>query len=316
MQFMISQLRGRSLLTWLDYTPQEVTFLLNLSRDMKERYYLGERVVNVHQGKTLLLIFEKPSTRTRISLEVAAWQLGMKTIYTNPQELQLGRGETIEDTARVVSRMVDGVAARVFSHTTLLKFAQHSQVPVINALSDECHPTQVLADALTLWEVKGRVNGVKVAFVGDGNNNMAHSLIAIGARLGWDIRIVAPKGYWPSRRYVEDAEDVGRRTGAVLTVTDSIEEGVKGVDAVYTDVWVSMGMEKEAEERMRVFKPYQVNQSLMNMAGEGAVFMHCLPAHRGLEVTDDVIDSPRSVVWQQAENRLHTAKAILAALIR
>ncbi|MGC8571237.1 ornithine carbamoyltransferase [Caldivirga sp.] len=313
---MLSQLKGRSLLTWLEYTPQEVSMLLNLSRSMKERYYLGEKYIGVHQGKTVLMIFEKPSTRTRISFETAAWQLGMKTIYSNPQELQLGRGETIEDTARVVSRIVDGVVARVFSHSTLIRLAQYSQVPVVNALSDECHPTQVLADALTLWEVKGKVNGIKLAFVGDGDNNMAHSLIAIGARLGWDIRIVSPKRYWPSRRYVEDAEDLSKRTGTVLTVTESIEEGVKGVDAVYTDVWVSMGMEKEAEERMKLFKPYQVNQGLMSIAGENAVFMHCLPAHRGLEVTDDVIDSPKSVVWQQAENRLHTAKAILAALIR
>ena len=313
---MLNQFKGRSLLSWLDYTPQEVLMLLNLSKNMKERYYLGERYIGVHQGKTLLMIFEKPSTRTRISFEVAAWQLGMKTIYSNPQELQLGRGETIEDTARVVSRILDGIVARVFSHSTLIKLTQYSQVPVVNALSDECHPTQVLADALTLWEVKGKVNGIKLAFVGDGDNNMAHSLIAIGARLGWDIRIVSPRKYWPGRRYIEDAEDLGKRTGTVLTVTESIEEGVKGVDAVYTDVWVSMGMEKETEERMRLFKPYQVNQGLMNIAGENAVFMHCLPAHRGLEVTDDVIDSPRSIVWQQAENRLHTAKAILAALIR
>ena len=313
---MLNQLKGRSLLSWLDYTPQEVLMLLNLSKSMKERYYLGERYIGVHHGKTLLMIFEKPSTRTRISFETAAWQLGMKTIYSNPQELQLGRGETVEDTARVVSRIVDGIAARVFSHSTLIKFTQYSQVPVVNALSDECHPTQVLADALTLWEVKGKVNGIKLAFVGDGDNNMAHSLIAIGARLGWDIRIVSPKRYWPSRRYIEDAEDLSKRTGTVLTVTESIEEGVKGVDAVYTDVWVSMGMEKETEERMKLFKPYQVNQGLMSIAGEKAVFMHCLPAHRGLEVTDDVIDSPKSVVWQQAENRLHTAKAILAALIR
>ncbi|WP_291766805.1 ornithine carbamoyltransferase [Caldivirga sp. UBA161] len=313
---MLNQLKGRSLLSWLDYTPQEVLMLLNLSKNMKERYYLGERYIGVHQGKAVLMIFEKPSTRTRISFETAAWQLGMKAIYSNPQELQLGRGETIEDTARVVSRIVDGIVARVFDHSTLIKLTQYSQVPVVNALSNECHPTQVLADALTLWEVKGKVNGVKLAFVGDGDNNMAHSLIAIGARLGWDVRVVSPKRYWPSRRYVEDAEDLGKRTGAVLTVTESIEEGVKGVDAVYTDVWVSMGMEKEAEERIRLFKPYQVNQGLMSIAGEDAVFMHCLPAHRGLEVTDDVIDSPRSIVWQQAENRLHTAKAILAALIR
>lgn len=313
---MLSQLKGRSLLTWLDYTPQEVQLLLNLSRQMKERFYLGERAIPIHQGKTLMMIFEKPSTRTRVSFEVAAWQLGMKTIYASPQELQLGRGESIEDTARVLTRIVDAIAARVYSHETLIKLKEYSTIPIINALSDECHPTQVLADALTLWEVKGKVSGIKLAYVGDGDNNMAHSLIAIGARLGWDVRIVAPKKYWPKRRYIEDAEDVGKATGASIIVTESLEEGVKGVDVVYTDVWVSMGMEKEAEVRVKDLRPYQVNAEVMKMAGDKAVFMHCLPAHRGFEVTDDVIDSPRSVVWIQAENRLHTAKAILAALIR
>ncbi len=313
---MISQLKGRDLLTWIDYTPQEVEMLLNMSALMKQRYYAGERVIPIHQGKVLLMVFEKPSTRTRVSLEVAAWQLGMKTIYATPQELQLSRGEPIEDTARVVSRMVDAVAARVFRHGDLEKLAQYSTVPVINALSDECHPMQALADALTLWEVKGRVRGIRIAFVGDGNNNVAHSLMVIGSKLGWDVRIVSPRKYWPSKRWLEPSQDWSRKTGGSIMVTDSIEEGVRGVDAVYTDVWVSMGMESEAEERIREFKPYQVNSSVMELAGPDAVFMHCLPAHRGFEVTDDVIESPRSVVWQQAENRLHTAKAILAALVR
>ena len=309
------KLKGRDLLTWTDYSRDEFLFLLNLSKNMKERLYAGEKYTPTHLGRTVLGIFEKPSTRTRISLEVAANQLGMKVIYTNPQELQLGRGETVEDTARVVSRIVDGIMARVYSHSSLVKLAENSDVPVINALSDECHPTQVLADALTIWEKLGRLEGVKLAFVGDGDNNMSHSLMQMGAKLGMEVRIVSPKGYWPSKKYLEPSEDDARRSGGSIIVTDNVEEGVKGVDVVYTDVWVSMGFEKEAEERMKVFKPYQVNSRLMDLAGKNAIFMHCLPAHRGYEVTDDVIDSPRSVVWDEAENRMHTIKAILAALI-
>ncbi|ADN51392.1 ornithine carbamoyltransferase [Vulcanisaeta distributa] len=309
----IKSLRGRDFITLMDYTTDEIKYLLGLSRDLKSRYYQGERYSDVLRGKTLLMIFEKPSTRTRVSLDVAATQLGMHVIYSNPQELQLGRGETIADTARVVDRFVDAIAARVYKHESLIEMAKYAVVPVINALSDREHPLQVLADALTLWEVKGRLDGIKLAFVGDGDNNVAHSLMIIGAKLGWEVRIISPKKYWPSK-FAELLTEDSRRTGANIVISDNIED-VRGVDAVYTDVWVSMGMEAEAEERKKVFRPYQVNAEVMKKAGPQAVFMHCLPAHRGEEVTDDVIDGPQSVVWDQAENRLHTAKAVLISLL-
>ncbi|MCG2869509.1 MAG: ornithine carbamoyltransferase [Vulcanisaeta sp.] len=309
----VKALRGRDFITLMDYTTDEIKYLLELSRDLKSRYYQGERYSDALRGRTLLMIFEKPSTRTRISLDVAATQLGMHVIYANPQELQLGRGETIADTARVVDRFVDAIAARVYRHESLIEMARYAVAPVINALSDKEHPLQALADALTLWEVKGRLSGLKVAFVGDGDNNVAHSLMIIGAKLGWEVRIIAPRKYWPTKFAESLTEDV-RRTGANIIISENLED-VRGVDAVYTDVWVSMGMEAEAEERRKIFRPYQVNEEVMRMAGPQAVFMHCLPAHRGEEVTDGVIDGPQSVVWDQAENRLHTSKAVLLALL-
>ena len=309
----VKALRGRDFITLMDYTTDEIKYLLELSRDLKSRYYQGERYSDALRGRTLLMIFEKPSTRTRISLDVAATQLGMHVIYANPQELQLGRGETIADTARVVDRFVDAIAARVYRHESLIEMARYAVAPVINALSDKEHPLQALADALTLWEVKGRLSGLKVAFVGDGDNNVAHSLMIIGAKLGWEVRIIAPRKYWPTKFTESLTEDV-RRTGANIIISENLED-VRGVDAVYTDVWVSMGMEAEAEERRKIFRPYQVNEEVMRMAGPQAVFMHCLPAHRGEEVTDGVIDGPQSVVWDQAENRLHTSKAVLLALL-
>ncbi|BDR93532.1 ornithine carbamoyltransferase [Vulcanisaeta souniana] len=309
----IRAIRGRDFITLMDYTTEEIKYLLNLARDLKSRYYQGERHSNVLMGRTLLMIFEKPSTRTRVSLDVAATQLGMHVIYSNPQELQLGRGETIADTARVVDRFVDAIAARVYKHESLVEMARYAVAPVINALSDKEHPLQALADALTLWEIKGRLEGLRVAFVGDGDNNIAHSLMIIGAKLGWEVRIISPKIYWPTKFNELLTEDV-KRTGANIMISDNTED-VRGTDAVYTDVWVSMGMETEAEERRKIFRPYQVNAELMRKAGPQAVFMHCLPAHRGEEVMDDVIDGPQSVVWDQAENRLHTAKAVLLSLL-
>ncbi|MEL9990240.1 MAG: ornithine carbamoyltransferase [Thermoproteus sp.] len=303
--------RGRDLLTLMEYKPDEVKALLEMAKGLKARYYAGEIYTPIHVGKTVVLIFEKPSTRTRISTSVAAYQLGMNVIVTNPQELQLGRGETVADTARTLSRYVHVIAARVYRHETLEELAQYAAVPVVNLLSDRFHPLQALADALTLWEKKGRLEGLKVAFVGDVGNNVAASLVVIGSKLGWEVRLVGPKRLWRGDlpKLMEDAG----RTGAHVYQTESLED-LRGVDAVYTDVWVSMGFEKEAEERERLLRPYQVNSAVMELAGPQALFMHCLPAHRGMEVTDDVIDGPRSVVWDQAENRLHTAKAVLAAI--
>ncbi|AFA38093.1 ornithine carbamoyltransferase [Pyrobaculum oguniense TE7] len=304
----------RHLLTLLEFAPHEVEDLLRISRDFKTRFLAGEVYTPLFPGRVLLLYFEKHSTRTRLSLTAAAAQLGMQTVYTTPNELQLARGETVADTMRVVSRYAAAVAARVYKHETLDEMARHSSIPVINALSDRHHPLQALADALTLWERSGRLHNLKVAFVGDVSNNVATSLAIIGAKLGWEVRLVGPKQLWNQKLVDELAEDLAK-TGARIYFTDSIND-VAGVDGVYTDVWVSMGFEKEAEERRKMLRPYQVNSRVMDIAGKKAVFLHCLPAHRGEEVTDDVIDGPQSAVWDQAENRMHTAKAVLAYLLK
>ncbi|AET31685.1 ornithine carbamoyltransferase [Pyrobaculum ferrireducens] len=304
----------RHLLTLMEFAPHEVEYLLRLSRDFKTRYLAGEVYTPLFPGRIVLLYFEKHSTRTRLSLTAAAAQLGMQAVYTTPSELQLARGETIADTMRVVSRYAAAVAARVYRHETLEEMARHSSIPVINALSDRHHPLQALADALTLWERAGRLHHVKVAFVGDVSNNVATSLAVVGAKLGWEVRLVGPKQLWNQKLVDELAEDLSK-TGGRIYFTDSINE-VADVDGVYTDVWVSMGFEKEAEERKRLLKPYQVNQRVMDIAGRRAVFLHCLPAHRGEEVTDEVIDGPQSAVWDQAENRMHTAKAVFAYLLK
>lgn len=288
--------------------------MLLLSRDFKTQNYGGGGYVQTLAGRIVLLYFEKPSTRTRLSLAAAAAQLGMQAVYVTPNELQLGRGETVADTMRVVSRYAAAVAARVYRHETLEEMARYSSIPVINALSDKHHPLQALADALTLWERAGRLRGLKIAFVGDVSNNVATSLAVIGAKLGWEVRLIGPRPLWNTKIIDELSQDLST-TGGRIYFAESIEE-VAGVDGVYTDVWVSMGFEKEAEERRRLLKPYQVNRTVMELAGPRAVFLHCLPAHRGEEVTDDVIDGPQSAVWDQAENRMHTAKAVFAYLLR
>lgn len=308
-------LRGRDYISVSDFSPTELWRVLELSRDLKLRAYGGERVVPVLQGKTLMLVFQKPSTRTRVSFEVAMKQLGGFTVTANWTELQLGRGETIADTARTLSRYVDGIAARVYSHKDLVELAGHATVPVINALSDLEHPVQALADFFTIWEKVGRVAGVKVAFLGDGADNVAHSLMLMAASLGAKISIATPKGYDPHPKILGMAEERARATGAAVEVVRDVEEAVRGADVVYTDVWVSMGQEAEAERRIKDLSPYRVTAEVMAMAKPGAIFMHCLPAKRGYEVTDDVIDGPSSVVWDQAENRLHTQKALLALLL-
>jgi ornithine carbamoyltransferase len=304
----------RHLLTLMEYKPHEVEYLLRMSRDFKTRYMAGEVYTPLFPGRIVVLYFEKPSTRTRLSLSAAVAQLGMYPIATSPNELQIGRGETVADTMRVLSRYAAAVAARVYKHETLEEMARYSSIPVINALSDRHHPLQALADALTLWERTGRLHNVKVAFVGDVGNNVATSLAVVGAKLGWEVRLVGPKELWNTKLLDELSEDMAK-TGALIYFTDSIND-VAGVDGVYTDTWVSMGFEKEAEERKRLLSPYQVNQKVMELAGKRAVFLHCLPARRGEEVTDDVIDGPQSAVWDQAENRMHTAKAVFAYLLR
>ncbi len=266
-------------------------------------------------GKTLALLFQKPSTRTRVSFEVGIYQLGGIGLYLSTSDLQLGRGETVADTARVLGRYVDGIMARVYAHQDIVDLARHSGVPTINGLTDLLHPCQALADYFTLLEKKSELKGLRLAYVGDGNN-MAHSLLFGGAKLGVDVRIVCPPGFEPDGEILSQARSDAAASGAAPApeVTNDLA-GVDGADAVYTDVWTSMGQEAEAEERRSLFEPYRVDAKLMARAAPGALFMHCLPAHRGDEVTDEVADSPSSVIFDEAENRLHVQKAILYLLM-
>ena len=265
-------------------------------------------------GRTVGLIFEKPSTRTRISLETAITQLGGHGIYLNPNDMQMGRGETVEDTAKVLSGFLDAITYRAFSHENVLKLARHSSVPVINALDDVEHPLQVLADFMTIAEKKGRTNNLKFSYVGDGNN-MVNSLVLGCSLLGMDISIGTPKEYRPNEKFIEKAKEISRKTGSKIVTTVDPKEAVMDADIIYTDVWISMGEEKQRETKEKAFKPYQVNQDLVSGAKKDYIFMHCLPAHRGLEVTDEVADSINSVIFQEAENRLHSAKAAFLTLM-
>ncbi len=308
-------LKGRSLTCLTEYSPEEIRALIEMGLDYKRRYYAGERVIPVLSGRSIAMIFEKPSTRTRVSFEVAAWQLGAKAMYLGWRDLQLGRGETIADTARVLSRYVDGIVARVREHEKVVELARYSRVPVINGLSDLSHPVQALGDYMTILEVKGRLRGVRLAFVGDGSDNVLHSLLVAGAKLGVDIVVASPRQLRPDESILRAALEAAEESGSEIVFTEDPLEAVRGADVVYTDVWVSMGQEARAEEKIRLLEPYRVDSRLMEAAGARAVFMHCLPAHRGQEVTDDVIDGPRSIVWDQAENRLHIQKAVLSALI-
>ncbi len=308
-------LKGRDFLSVADFTPEELRFIIDTAIELKQRFYSGERVMPTLAGRTLLMIFQKPSTRTRVSFDQAMAQLGGHVISLSWNEMQLGRGESIADTARVLSRFVDGIVARVYSHSDLVELAKYADIPVINALSDKEHPCQAVGDFMTILEKKGKLEGITLAFVGDGSDNVLHSLLLGAASLGVNIRVATPKGYDPSPDVLKVAEERAALTGSTLEVVRSPEEAVKGADVVYTDVWVSMGQEREKEKRMKDLSAFQVNADLMRLAKEDALFMHCLPAHRGVEVTDDVIDGKWSVVWDQAENRLHSQKAILALLI-
>jgi ornithine carbamoyltransferase len=260
------------------------------------------------------MIFQKPSTRTRVAFEVGMYQLGGYPLYLSSNDMQLRRGETIADTARVLSRFVDGIMARVFDHLDVVDLAKYSNVPVINGLSDEEHPSQVLADCLTIWEKFGTLKGLKLTYVGDGNN-VAHSLMLAAGLVGMNIAVATPEGYEPKSYYVEKAKTLASKHGSSVEVLRDPLQAVKDADVVYTDVWASMGQESEHEERVKLFIPYQVNPKLMEHAKADAVFMHCLPAHRGEEVVDEVADSSQSAIFDEAENRLHAHKAILAMLL-
>ncbi len=293
-----------------DLDPSELTRLLDRAGELKS----DRRASNALHDKTVAMIFEKPSTRTRISFEVAIAELGGHPLPLSSAELQLGRGETIEDTGRVLSGYVQGVVVRTFEQERLERLADAATIPVINALSDLEHPCQALADLLTIREKRGSLAGTKLTYVGDGNN-VAHALLLAGALAGMHVTVATPPGYAPIPQMVKRAEIIAEETGGSVAVTTEAPEAVRGADAVYTDVWASMGQEGEADERRLIFAPYQLNAVLLGRAVADAIVLHCLPAHRGEEITDDVIDGPHSVVWQQAENRLHTQKALLEWLV-
>jgi len=307
---MAVQMKGKSLASLYDLTREEIEEILKTSESLKFQLLRGEEHPLL-KGKTLAMIFEKPSTRTRVSFEVGMWQLGGYALYLSATDLQLGRGETIADTAQTLSRYVNGIMARVFAHQTILDLVKYSRVPVINGLSDFTHPCQGLADLFTIYEKKGRLRGLKLAYVGDGNN-VAHSLLYGCSKVGMNITLACPKGYEPHPEVVSKAEEEGKISGCIVKVTIDPKDATRGADIIYTDVWASMGKEKEHEKRVKVFKPYQVNSKLVRGAKKDYLFMHCLPAHRGEEVTDEVADSKNSVIFNQAENRLHTQKALLA----
>ncbi len=307
-------LKGKSIVSIDDLNTEELTQLIDTSLRLKDELYVGE-FHEVLRGKTLGMIFEKPSLRTRVAFETAMTQLGGHAIYLGPNDIKLGKRETTEDIAKVLSSMVNVIMARVFAHKTVEDLARYSKVPVINALSDFEHPTQIIGDMLTIKEKFGGFRGLKLTFVGDGNN-VAHSLMLAGAKLGMHVVVASPKGYEPSTKIVKRCDEISKTTSATLEVTNDLESAASGADVIYTDVWASMGQESEIEERKRIFAPYQVNSKVMSLAKPTAIFLHCLPAHYGDEVTEEVGHGPQSAIFQEAENRLHSIKAMLVHTTR
>jgi len=300
----------RDLTTMLD-VQMDILDILDAAEDMKKRRDMDFQPL---KGKVLAMIFEKSSTRTRVSFEVGMIELGGFAVTLNTKDLQMGRGETVADTARVLSRYVDGIMYRAYEHEMVMELAKHATVPVINGLDNFEHPCQIMADLLTVKEHLGKLKGIKMAYVGDGNN-VCNSLMLGCAMVGMDLSCGCPKGYEPDPGVVKKAKAIAKKNGCQLNIVESPKEAAKGADVVYTDVWVSMGQEEEQKLREKIFKPYQVNADLMSVAHKNAIVMHCLPAHRGMEITDEVIDSTASVVLDQAENRLHVQKAIMVALM-
>ncbi len=328
----MTNLKGRNFLTLKDFTPQEIESLLDLAADLKQKKKQGVPV-DVHRGKNVALIFEKTSTRTRCSFEVAAHDLGMGTTYLDPKSSQIGKKESIEDTARVLGSMFEGIEYRGFGQEIVEELAKYAGVPVWNGLTNEYHPTQMLADLLTIRENFGRLKGIKLAYLGDARYNMGNSYMIACAKMGMDFVACAPEKYFPSRELAEECQAYAKESGASITLTENVEEGVKGADVICTDVWVSMG-EPDAvwEERIRDLTPYRVTADVMKHAGRDAIFLHCLPSFHDLkteigkemgerfgltemEVTDEVFRCDRSRVFQEAENRMHTIKAVMLATL-
>lgn len=299
-----------NLLTISDLTKDGMDGLFSRAASLKERHKKGIPH-NPLRGKTLGLIFEKSSTRTRVSFETAMHHLGGGSIFISQRDSQIGRGEPIKDTARVMSRYVDAVVIRTFGHDIIEEYAKYSSIPVINGLTDLHHPCQILADVLTVIEKKGSYEGLKVAWIGDGNN-MANSWIEAASILGFSLTLACPKGYQPDSGFLKRARSA---SGAQITVTESVEEAASGADVLNTDVWASMGQEEESAKRVKAFAGYQINSKVLGLAKKDSIVMHCLPAHRGEEITEEVLEGPNSVVWDEAENRLHIQKAILERLM-
>ena len=309
----VASLKGKDLLTLLDYTSQEVQDLILLATQLKKLTKEG-KCPRLLEGKTLGMIFEKSSTRTRVSFEVGMQQLGGYGMYMNARDMQIGRGEPISDTGRVLSGYLDGIMIRANSHEMVKELAEHASIPVINGLTDVFHPCQALADLETIAENKGELKGLKVAYVGDGNN-VAHSLVIACAHVGMDVAVATPVGYECDPAIIAKARDIALVNGSEILVTTDPVEAVKDADAVYADVWTSMGQEEETQQRLKDFKDYQINDELVAHAKADYMFLHCLPAHREEEVTSSVIDGPNSYIYEQAENRLHAQKAVLVSLM-
>ena len=312
---MSVNLKGRSFLTLKDYSAEEIEYLVELAIDLKKKKKAG--IFEKHLlNKNVALIFEKPSTRTRCSFTIGAVDEGAHPEYLSKNDIQLGYKETVEDTARVLGRMFDGIEFRGFSQETVEKLAKFSGVPVWSGLTDEDHPTQVLADFMTMKEKFGKIKGLNFVYCGDGRNNMSNALMIGCAKVGVNYTVASPESLFPDKDLVELCRTYAKESGAVITITDNIDEAVKGADVIYTDVWVSMGEEDKTQERLAILRPYQVNQELMEESGKNStIFMHCLPAVRGNEVTNEVIEGPQSVVFDEAENRMHTIKAVMVATL-
>lgn len=324
---MAFNLRGRHLLTLKDYSTQEIEFLINLSIKLKQDKYAGIRTRNL-DGKNIALLFEKASTRTRCAFIAACVDEGAHAEYLGVEDIQLGKKETVKDTARVLGRMFDGIQFRGYKHETVEELALHAGVPVWNGLTDKFHPTQALADLMTVMESKGALKGIRFAYVGDGRSNVANSLLVISSKMGLDFRIVSVLDLFPEKELVKEAESYAAASGGRITLTQDVETGVQGAHVIYTDVWVSMGEEDKMSERIRLLKPYQVNRKMIEQTGNpGVIFLHCLPSFHNTEtemsrknpdiceVTEEVFESKHSRVFDQAENRVHTIKAVMVATL-
>lgn len=305
--------KGRDFLSLHDFTTEEIYQILDLAAELKAKQKNGEEH-HILKGKTLGMIFEKSSTRTRVSFEVGMYQLGGNALFLSNRDLQIGRGEPIRDTARVLSRYLDGIMIRTFEASKVEELAEFASIPVINALTDEEHPCQVLADLQTIREHKGELKGLKMVYIGDGNN-MVNSLMHGCAKVGMDISVATPAGYEPMASMVEEAREDAKAFGSKVEITQDILAAAKDADVIYTDVWASMGQEGEAEKRQKAFKDYQVNAAVMAVAKPDAIVLHCLPAHRGEEITEEVLESKQSVIFDEAENRLHAQKAVMALVM-